>query len=264
MDETEISGAHPLFTLEENADEEEAPPDVHFIQVTRWDAGQKFTAPHLFRGDELRSLDQLFGLYGGGKYELIARTADNSRIVARRTYILPGESKPLFETGGTKKAPAVDETAAMMAQLMKASQPAPGNNMQTILALLTVLGPVIGQWLQNQSQQAASQLLAQQNLMATVMTTATQSSDKLVTAMAQIYNARPAVAGGSTVGSDEFLKGVTWAQELLTGQAEGRAENGDEPSMKDLVGLASAYLHSQGVKTDAPPTNASLPNGAAS
>ncbi len=263
MDETEALTAHPLFTLEENAHEEEAPPEVHFIAVTRWDAGQKFTAPHLFRGDELISLDQLFGLYGGGKYELIARTADNSRIVARRTYILPGESKPLFDAPAPKQSQP-DEMAQILATVMKAQQPAAGGGMQTVLALLTVLGPVIGTWLQNQSQQAQAQLLAQQNLMATVMTTATQSSDKLVTAMAQIYNARPAHDGGSGGGSAEFLKGVSWAQELVAGQMEGRTENEGEPSIKDMMGLAMAYLQSQGVNPHPAVNGAPTSNGAAS
>jgi hypothetical protein len=214
----------------------------------------------MFRGDDLTSLQQIFSKFGGGKYELIARDATNSRITARRTYAIAGESLPLIPVAPKGKS-ATDETAAMLAQLVAKQQaPSGGMNMQTVLALLGVLAPVLGQWLQNQSAASQAALLAQQNLMATVMSTATQSSDKLVTAMAQIYNARPAAAAGG--GGDAFKEGMQFMQDFILGQKEGTAEGADEPSLKDMFGLANSYLESQ--KHQAPPSTSNGSNGAAS
>lgn len=235
--------AHPLFPIDEDA--ANAPtPAVHFIQVVRHDAGQKYTAPRLFKADELTSLIQLVDLYGGGKYEVVARDQTNSRITARRTYVIEGESKPLVEAKSAKpKAAVPDEMAALLAMVKAQQQPAPsGFNMQSFMAFAAVVAPVLAQWLNNQATAAQASVLAQQNLMATVMTTATQSSDKLVAAMAQIYNARPPQTGGE---GGSFQDGMKFMQDFIIGQNEGKAEGADEPSLKDMFGLAQAYLESQ-------------------
>lgn len=92
---------HPLFPARNDVD---PPPEVVTIHVTR--AGEGF-ATRAFAPDELQTLEQLYELYGGGHYTLIAR--DETKITARVTYPLQGPSKPLNDgasVGGPAPAPA--------------------------------------------------------------------------------------------------------------------------------------------------------------
>src|SRR5215467_5239840 len=78
---------HPLFPVEEG----DNPPNVAFIHVTRYDLGVQKFGP-LVRADDLVSLDAIAQMWGGGKYELIARgpsvrdPSQPGNITRRRRY----------------------------------------------------------------------------------------------------------------------------------------------------------------------------------
>lgn len=240
--------SHPLFPLDEDADPDSETPNVQFISVVRWEMGNKVTAPRMYRANELTTLEQLFADYGGGKYELLGRGPDNSRIIAKRSYSLPGPSKPMFAEQQASSAqptsPAFD-VATLVQALQQAQAPAAGGfNLQTIMGLLTVLAPVVQAHLQNQAAAQQAALANQQNLFATVLTASQQSADKLVTVMGQLYQQRPAAGAGGPTDS-EFRKGMEYMQEFLQGQLEAKSEGGDEPSLSDLLGLAKAYMETQ-------------------
>lgn len=94
---------HPLFPP---LNDDEDPPEVEQIHVTRFEAaGNQPWCAYRFGAEELTDLQQVFDLFGGGKYELVAR-ADN-RISARRRYELAGKSRPLvIGTTGEETEPA--------------------------------------------------------------------------------------------------------------------------------------------------------------
>lgn len=244
----EPTEAHPLFPLDEDADEDSAIPDVQFISVCRWETGNKVTAPRMYRANELTTLEQLFADYGGGKYELLGRGPDNSRIIAKRSYSLPGPSKPMFAEQQANAAPSavgVDWSQLLQA-IQQSQQPAAGGfNLQTIMGLLTVLAPVMQAHLQNQAAAQQAAMAQQQQMFATVLQASQSSADKLVTVMGQLYQQKP---GGGAGGSNdsEFRRGMEYMQEFLQGQLEGKSEGADEPSISDLLGLAKAYMDSQG------------------
>jgi len=237
--------AHPLFPLEEDSDEDAAPPDVHWIAVCRWETGNKVTAPRLFRANELTTLEQIADEYGGGKYELLGRGADNSRIIAKRSYSLPGPSKPMFADAAPKSETAAPDMAKLLQILQSAQQPAQsGFNMQSVLALLGVLAPVFQAYLQNQAAQQAAAVAQQQNMFGTIITASQANADKLVAVMGQLYTAKPPVSAGGT--GDDFRRGMEYMQEFIQGQMDAKTDSGDEPSLQDIIGLAKAYMESQG------------------
>lgn len=244
---------HPLFALDENADEDVEAPEIGHITVKRWEGGRLFTAPRTFRADELTSLEELYATFGGGKYELIGRSVDNSRIVARRSYEMAGPGKPMFaepEHHAAPKAEAPDMGA--LAALLRSQQPAAGGfNAQTVIALLGVLAPVLQQWLANSAAQQQAMQVANQQFLATLLTNSAQQTDKLVSVMGTLYTAQSSAGGGT---SGDYRAGMEFMRDFLAGQMEAQAEGGDEPSLKDLMNLANTYLaNQQQPKSAAPP-----------
>lgn len=235
---------HPLFPIAENADEEEEGREVCFIQVNRREASGLVTAPEIFPGQSLTSLTQLHELYGGGIYELIGRGVGNARIVARRSYTLPGPSRPMFklpEAEAPPAAPPVDVSSLLAAAR---AQQSGGMNLQTIIALLAALAPVITQYLQNSAQTAQQQHAAQQNFLATLLSQSQAQSDKFVSVMQSLHT--NAASGGTVAsgpGGTEFQKGVKWMEDFIAGQMEEKGgDGGDAVSLNELVKLASAGL----------------------
>lgn len=260
MTASEHLAPHPLFPIDEEDDAEQEAPQVAFITVSRFDNGQRSTAPRIFRAEELPSLEVLHALFGGGKYELLGRDAGNARIVAKRAYSIPGPPKPMFETPepeASSTPPGLD-----VAALLKAMQPqqASGFNMQAVLGLLGVLAPVFTQYLQNQAAAQQAQTLAQQQFLATILTTSQANNDKLVSVMGSLYAAKP--SGGSGDGS--FRDGMQFMQDFIAGQMEGRKEGDDEPSLKDMFSLAEAYMRTNGKAPTPAVGSGESSNGAAS
>ncbi len=100
---------HPMFPI----DEGQLPPEVAYIQITRFEAGKgQLWAPRMHRGDEIQSLQDIADLYGGGEYELIARGKDPTSgnattITKKQVWRIAGISRPLGEI--PKDAPAQQE-----------------------------------------------------------------------------------------------------------------------------------------------------------
>lgn len=265
--------ATTLFAIEdEDEDGERAAPDVHFVNVLRWEGGAKVTAPRLFRAEELQDQEQLFALYGGGKYELNGRDATCSRIVARRALSLPGPSKPMHPAPEVASAPEVQqgngETAQLLRALIAAQAPAGGGfNWQAVVALVGALAPVVGQYVQAGREQAASAQRQHQEFMTALLTQQSGQSEKFVQAMAGIYTAngsRAAESGGAA--RNDFIKGIEYATELIAGKAEGAAEAGEDFGIKDVIPLLTALAQQPssavaGAATAAAPAPAA--NGAA-
>jgi hypothetical protein len=258
----ENTAPHPLFAVDEDDDPDAEAPEIGHITVKRWEGGRQFTAPRLFRADELTSLEELYATFGGGKYELIGRSVDNSRIVARRSYEIPGPAKPMFaEPEHAASAPKAEgpDMGALVA-LLRAQQPAgSGFSAQTLIALLGVVAPVLQQWLQNNAQQQAAMQANNQQFLATLLTNSSQQTDKLVSVMGTLYTSG---AGGKGAGSGDYRAGMEFMRDFLAGQMEAQAEGADEPSIKDLIGLANTFLANQAnnQKSNPPPAM----NGASS
>jgi hypothetical protein len=102
---------HPLFPA---SDESNEGPDVGFIHVVRHEGGQPAWCTYLFTAEELVGLDQIYGLFGGGNYELVARTTSKGGFVARVRYRIEGKSKPLVMPN--QEQPAVAAAVAMPMQ----------------------------------------------------------------------------------------------------------------------------------------------------
>lgn len=87
---------HPLFTVDEDSDDDEI-KTVTAIHVARKENGKLMFAPRMRTAGELTSLEQIAQEFGGGEYVLIGY--NNGRISARKTICLPGRSKPMFDEG---------------------------------------------------------------------------------------------------------------------------------------------------------------------
>lgn len=95
---------HPLFPPPDDGQEHE-PVDVERIQISRFEKGMQSYAPQLFHPNELNSHQDIHDIFGGGSYEIFARTL-KGRIQRRERFNLAGEPKPLdrSEDGPAPKA----------------------------------------------------------------------------------------------------------------------------------------------------------------
>jgi hypothetical protein len=143
---------HPLFPREND----EPAKRVDFIQVIRHEDGRSKQIPRMFRADELKSLEDIFHLWGGGVYELWGRQASihnpesHGKVNVNRRYEIAGLSKPLTVDGAnaipaSAPAPLAHATAAgappdtsvmgmFMQMQMTMMQAAQENARQTALA----------------------------------------------------------------------------------------------------------------------------------
>lgn len=143
---------HPLFPYDETRDDA-APELVERIQVTRWEKGRQVWHPRDFGPEEIQSTQDLFSLFGGGRYEIIARAPGDERLkkLPRRTYTLPGKSLPFVEEEQEEKPAA-------------AAAPAPAPAQDSGGAIAAVFGSLMTALINNQG------ILAQgQQQMATLM-----------------------------------------------------------------------------------------------
>ena len=101
---------HGLFPLEDGI----KPFEVSYISVARKEGGAMVWVPQMFRAEELQTTDQLIERFGGGMYELYARSQSRTNagqagsITKRRLVTLPGKPKPLDPSNAT----AQEEIAA--------------------------------------------------------------------------------------------------------------------------------------------------------
>jgi hypothetical protein len=170
---------HPLFPVEEDGD---AIPDVSHISVMRFDGGRLKTATKVFRASELRTIGQLEEMYGGGSYQLWGRRASVSRadepgtISVKRSFEIPGPSKPL----GNYTAEA--EAAALRPAVTPGIAPVMNDNV--LVAVMQMQQAQTAAMAQAQ-QQASQQFMT---MMAQMMGTSKTESGQMMQMMIQMQN----------------------------------------------------------------------------
>ena len=214
-----MTEAHPLFPTEHDDDE---PTEVGWIHVTRFEGGGQKWAPRLFAAAELADLETLSDAFGGGSYELVARGQDRRTITGRRRYQLPGRPLPLDGGASEERAPAPP-----------VAMPVGGGSSDAILIALM--------------QMMAQQQQANTQLMVAMLTKSDTSSKEHVQSMTALHDrfaqsqamlfgkmleAKEAGGGG---GTDGFMKGIEWAQEMYAGQKEAAGEEEGGGDLKDLL-----------------------------
>jgi len=214
--------AHPLF-LPETEDDELFPAErIHKIYVKRFEKhGGATNAPRGYGPAELRDEQVLFEMFGGGSYELFARTA-KGQILGRSTITLPGKSKPLDgqpiyddEEEDPRRAP---QHAAMPAGAL--------DPMQMIIMMMQMQersSKEMIQMMMNQQAQAAQAQAAQTQVLVAALSGAGSSSTALMQAFSPILTQALGRDRGNPVQDARAI--VDLAKDLAIG-----SEIVDEPS----------------------------------
>lgn len=223
---------HPLFPydIEDEPDEGAELVQIAHICVTRFDptTNKYVWALETYKADELSALDQLFELYGGGKYELFAKTDYQGRpgsTVRRVRYDIPGTMKPLAP-GDTMGRPVSPPAAPAT------NSPAPpgGSNMEQLFMMMM------------QSQQANTQVMvAMMQTMGQTMAAALANrggggSDAAAAALGQIAAAAVSRAPAET-SSEALFKAMEMGAELAGG-GNAQDANDEETAMEIINGVA--------------------------
>jgi len=236
---------HPLFPydLEDEPDQGEEITEIAHVCVTRFDAttNKYVWALDTYKADELTSLNQLFELYGGGKYELFAKTDYQGRpgsTICRVRYDLAGAPKPLAP-GDTMGRAAATPPASSSADA--AGVAGAGTTSMDRLLMMMLQGQ------QQSTQLMVAMLQTMGQTMAAAMSSRGGGSDASAVALGQIAVAamnRPVpetpvqafkdalqmgldMAGGDGGGeedesvAEEILKGLSAVKEManMTGPA---------------------------------------------
>lgn len=101
---------HPLFPSE--SAKGVTYEGIERIRVTRWADGTFLFARRVFGAEELRSEEDIFNLFGGGNYEIIALNADEDKIIVRRKFQLRGKRLPLNAEDDEDNSSADDRRAS--------------------------------------------------------------------------------------------------------------------------------------------------------
>jgi hypothetical protein len=135
---------HPLFPPPDNTEEDELPEyteeHISRIMVGRYDVDGKFrTALRTYEATELRSLSDVFSVYGGGTYDLMAVNSQG-RIFRRPRYILEGAPKSLNGA----------DPAAQPQAVQPSGQPQPIAAGDPLSAMMQFMGSLITVQIQQQ------------------------------------------------------------------------------------------------------------------
>jgi hypothetical protein len=203
-----MADSHPLFPA---VSEDSDPPEVQTIHVTRVPDGTHYRA---FGPDELTSLEQLYQMFGGGQYTLLARNA--SHITARVAYTMPGKSKPL---NPSPEEPPVAPIAPPAAPAQA------GTSDHFMLGMMQMMAQNTTAMMQMMQAQSAKQT----ELMVAVMTqgsasgrehiqtmqrlhdTHSQEQARLMQGLLETARGAPAASNGQL---DGFMRGVEFAKEF--------------------------------------------------
>ena len=192
---------HPLFPEHPDA-------DIEGFHVTRVGEGY---AHSLHSPEAITELSHVFDLYGGGKYELVARGVLSGKngekgkkgIVARQAYQIPGASKPLNPTAPGESPPVMREAArepqsdtGMMLQFLG----------QQMSAQMTLMGTIITAALSSRGGDGGA-------------TAAIQALGEVVKATLQ----RPEHAAAPAQGPQDQLKLIMDLGDWLNGVRSGAA-----------------------------------------
>lgn len=176
-------------------DDDSDAPDVEQIHVTRLSSeGQQYCG-YLFGAEELPNLQRVQELFGGGKYELIARSG--GRIASRQRYVLDGKPRPLAYGIEADTAPPQVPVPA-----------APGSDTLQFLTLM----------MQQSSAQQAAQTQLMLGVMNTLTATLAASSSK------ESENARAFVQAMSSVQERAVAANGQLFQALLSAKGGGGGE----------------------------------------
>lgn len=178
---------HPLF--EPETDDDDA-PEVQGIHVTRYEDGGYKWCPYLFGPQELQGLGDVFGKFGGGKYELIARA--NNRIAARRRFDIPGKSLPL--TGPQSPERESAPTQQPPTQMPQSNE---GGMATMLMQFMTIQSESNRAMMNMMMQSSANQMTAMTTLVTAMLSRDSEGSKTLIQAL-QANNER-ALQGQSQV-----------------------------------------------------------------
>jgi hypothetical protein len=264
---------HPLFPLEEGG----KPFDVSYINVSRKEGGAMVFVPQIFKAEELTSQEQILERYGGGFYELHARSQSPIhpgqawRITKRRTFTLPGRPKPLDPGNATMQ----EEIAAGLRPSPHDAVPKPQGGAMgdsgVLVAILQMNAQAAERAQQSSMQfmtmfmqmmQSSKQESAQ--MMQTMMTAMTAMSSSQQQSMMQMLPLLVQSKGG---GPEELDKYLGLFQKLGLKPSNGEAAKGEEQEMnvgQVLSDVATIVSHAPGaisaLKEMAPPLPGAMPS----
>jgi len=211
-------------------DDDEA-PEVEGIHVSRFENGNQPYCAHLFGPEELVDLEQIADLFGGGKYELVARA--QNRISAKRRYELAGKPKPL--SIGAVDAPDPTHTVPPHAPQAPQFDGGMGQMLMQFMAMQSQSNSQMMQMMMQSSQQTMTSITA----MATAMVSRDGDGNKSVIQALQSANDK-ALQGQAQVFQTmlETLKG-TGGKDLFDAYREGLSDaaggGGDDAESGDGV-----------------------------
>lgn len=236
---------HPLFPAE---DEDEPNPDVSFIQIHRFENGRYRMCPTTYRSCDLRNVEQIATQFGGGNYEIWARSKSKNNpeepglITRKRRFDIVGASKPLGTLG------AEETSSAPVAAVV---QPAMNDNV--LVAVLQM---------QSQQQAAAAQQAQAQSqqfmaMMAQLMQTSKSESANMMqlmismmqnsqTSMVQMITAMMANKSG---GPEEMAKFLQIAKTLSPESSGDKKDSGDLDFGSMLENIADAVAGVSNIMT---------------
>jgi hypothetical protein len=230
-----MAEAHPLFPA---ADDESEPPEVRRVHVQRTPDGTHYRA---FAPEELTDYQQIYELFGGGQYTLLAR--NDRQITGRATVVLPGRSKPLNPSQEEERTP---QPAPVLAQ----SAMAPSSDPNFVVAMMQMMQQNQASMMQvmlEQGKQQTQMMLAmmQQSsggarehiqVMQALHDRHTQEQAKLMQTVVEAT--RGASQGGG--GMEGFMRGIEFAKEFTTGGDDDDALGEIFESMRPFLEGANA------------------------
>ncbi len=231
---------HPLFTVDEDSDDDEI-KTVTSIHVVRFEQGKRVFAPRPRAAGELTSLEQIHAEFGGGDYELIGY--NNGRISTRKKITLPGKPKPMFDEGiepptPTSQAPtttqfpipqANDPMMSMVMMMMQGmmQQQAQAAQSQTQMFIAMMQG--------NQQSSAEEKAQARAELQANIERERI-SSERTMGLMREMMQHKPGGGEGFTQGA-EFMRSIMTNQlELIKSNANKGDGDWDLNSILETIG----------------------------
>jgi hypothetical protein len=219
---------HPLF---EPDDPDAEVPIVYKILVARFERGGKYvTHPHRWQAEELTDLEQIYELFGGGDYELIAYGPRGA--TCRRRVTLPGKARPFMPgeddddvpprepLAAVNSAPSGDGDRGLLIAVMNAGQQTQATMFSAMMSLVTAM--------MTSGRDAANAQVAQ---MAQVFASANQSQAQILASVMQ--------AKGGGAGSKDLLDAL---REGIGIGKESGAAGGEDDELESLAEMAAPFI----------------------
>lgn len=228
----DVAEAHPLFLPETEDDTVIPAAQINKIYVKRFErTGGATQAPRGYGPAELRDETVLHEMFGGGSYELFARSS-TGQILGRSTLLLPGKSKPL-DGAYVEEEEAPAATSAPQQQTVPAGGFDP---MQLMMMMMQMQAQSSKETIamMMQMQQAQAQAQAQQTQ---ILVAALSGGDKQSTALMQAFSPILTQALGRDRGNpvDDARRIVDLAKDLAVG-SEIVEEPNDDQNLLSTIG----------------------------